>query len=316
MSEAGLSLRERFRLSRFLRGEKPVDQPVRLTHRRIFILPTGRGLGFVLLIALLLLIAFIYNNNLAYLLAFILASVFFVTILHSFKTLAGLVIKPTHSLSAFAGEAAGFAFTIDNPLRQPRNNVSVSIQTEQSIELAAMEQKTLVLYVETRQRGWLACPTVTISSTYPLGFFRAWSPLRFTLQALVYPKPSNVELPFPESDGGNGELGQGGRGHEDFYGIKNYERGDPIRQIHWKAFAKGQGLYSKEYAGTTASQLWLDYATTPGHSLEERLSQLCRWVIDAEHAGLPYGLMLPGTKIAPAHGRLHYEKCLEALALF
>jgi len=46
------------------------------------------------------------------------------------------------------------------------------------------------------------------------------------------------------------------------------------------------------------------------------LSQLCRWVIDAENAGLRYGLLIPGNKIAPDRGPKHHATCLEALALF
>lgn len=48
-----LALKERFRLSRFVLGETAVPGPVTLNHRRIFILPTRRGLGFALLTALL-----------------------------------------------------------------------------------------------------------------------------------------------------------------------------------------------------------------------------------------------------------------------
>lgn len=311
-----MKLTERFRLERFFRGEKAIEGPVILSHRRIFILPTRRGLGFIALIALLLLIAFIYNNNLAYLLTFLLASVFFVTILHSFKTLSGLVISPAHSQSAFAGEAAGFALVIKNSQRQPRLSLQITLQNEQSIDLDGFEQKTVILYAPSRKRGWLSCDTVTLSSCYPLGLFRAWSPLRFKLQALIYPKPAATELPFPESPGLGTEQGQNKKGQEDFYGIKSYQNGDPIRQIHWKAYAKGQGLFSKEYNGSTSKELWLDYEITPGHDLEQRLSQLCRWIIDAEKTGLYYGLSLPGNKIDPGHGLQHSTKCLEALALF
>lgn len=317
MNESVLKLAQRFRLSRFLQGETPVDHPLTLNHRRIFILPTRRGLGFVVLITLLLLIAFIYNNNLAYLLAFMLGSVFFVTILHSFRALSGLVVRPGQSNPAFVGESAGFVLHIDNPLNQPRLDLKLSLQADQKrLSLAGMEQKTVVLHAQARKRGWLPCETVTLSSSYPLGLFRAWSPLRFKLQALIYPKPANSDLPFPETESGDGEQGQGRKGQEDFYGIKTYQSGDPIRQIHWKALAKGQGLFSKEYSGSIARQLWLDYEVTPGHHLEERLSQLCRWVIAAEQSGLQYGLILPGIKIDLGHGRRHYRQCLEQLALF
>lgn len=316
MSEKPLSLTERFRLTRFFRGEAPVNHALTLNHRRIFILPTQRGLGFVVLIVVLLLIAFVYNNNLTYLLGFLLASIFFITILHSYRSLAGLIIKPGASTAAFAGEAVGFTFQISNPTRHKRQQIQLHLQSEQTIALQSNEQKTQRLYVEARQRGWLACPTLTLSSTYPLGLFRAWSPLRFQFEALVYPKPTAIERPFPESQGQDGERGQGRKGGDDFYGIKSYQPGDAIRQIHWKAFAKGQGLYSKEYGGTAISELWLDLEQTPGHNIEERLSQLCRWIVDAEHSGVPYGLNIPGNKIEPGHGNAHYRHCLEALALF
>ena len=110
-----MNLKQRFQLSRFFAGVKPVDDAITLNHRRIFILPTRRGFGLLLLIVILLLIAFVYNNNLAYLLTFLLASVFFITILHTFKSLAGLVVQAGQSTAVFAGEAAGFDIHIHNP---------------------------------------------------------------------------------------------------------------------------------------------------------------------------------------------------------
>jgi uncharacterized protein (DUF58 family) len=316
LSEKSLSLTERFRLTRFFRGEAPVNHSLTLNHRRIFILPTQRGLGFVVLIVVLLLIAFVYNNNLAYLLGFLLASIFFITILHSYRSLAGLIIQPGASKAAFAGEAAGFTFHISNPARHQRHHLRLTLQSDQVISLVENQQKNLLLYVDAKQRGWLACPTFTLSSTYPLGLFRAWSPLRFQCEALVYPRPATIERPFPESQGVDGEQGQGRKGGDDFYGIKTYQPGDSIRQIHWKAFAKGQGLYRKEYGGTAVSELWLNLEQTPGHTIEERLCQLCRWIIDAEHSGIAYGLNISGHKIVPGRGNAHYRHCLETLALF
>ncbi len=107
------------------------------------------------------------------------------------------------------------------------------------------------------------------------------------------------------------------KGNDDFNGIRTYQTGDPMRQIHWKAYAKGQGLLSKQYASEAGgTEMWLDYDSTPGSSIEERLGRLCRWIIDAEQAGLSYGLQLPGRKIALDAGPDHFAACLEALALF
>jgi uncharacterized protein (DUF58 family) len=314
-----LTTKERFNLSRFIKGEKTAVKSILLNHRRIFILPTTRGLGFVILIALLLLIAFVYNNNLAYLLAFLLASIFFITILHTFKSLAGLVLTQGHSQAVFAGEAAGFDITVDNPGRVERFNLQARLEKIFNFTLAPQEKKCITLYSVTNRRGWHGINTVTLSSTYPLGFFRAWSPLRFTAKTLVYPKPASVELAFPEAEGQHTQTLQNtttNKGSDDFHGLKQYQAGDSIKHIHWKAYAKGQGLLSKQYANGNQSELWLNYDQTPGHNSEERLSQLCRWLIDAEKMGLQYGFTIPGLKIKPNHGQKHFEKCLEALALF
>jgi uncharacterized protein (DUF58 family) len=312
-----LKLTERFNLSRFVSGEKATDAPVALNHRRVFILPTLRGLGFVLLTALVLLIAFVYNNNLAYMLAFLLASIFFITMVHSYKSLAGLIVQKGRSKPVFAGEAAGFDIHIDNPTGLDRQQLRVTLQDTQDLAITAHGSLRITLYSTTHKRGWHQPGSVTLSSTYPLGLFRAWSPIRFDLKTLVYPKPAQAEIPFPETHSSQTQHGTGQNGSDDFYGLQEYQSGDSIRRIHWKAFAKGIGVFSKQYSGEQSTEeVWLDYAYTPGHTTEERLSQLCRWLVDAEQAGIRYGFALPGLNLPPEHGLSHYQKCLEALALF
>ena len=50
-------------------------------------------------------------------------------------------------------------------------------------------------------------------------------------------------------------------------------------------------------------------------SPEDRLSRLTRWVVDAESAGLSYGLRLNSVTIDRASGASHRAECLQALAL-
>ncbi|WP_019866133.1 DUF58 domain-containing protein [Methylovulum miyakonense] len=311
------SLTERVKAHRFFAGEKATEnQPMPLTHRRIFILPTQRGLGFAVLIILLFLIAFVYNNNLAYLLTFLIASIFFITITHSFKSLSGLIVQPGQSKPVFAGTAAGFDIHLDNPNSTPRQHLQITLESTESLTLAAQSKTTVTLYSATHKRGWHEAGKVTIASSYPLGLFRAWSPIRFNLKVLVYPKPATQSSPFPESSAGEIQQGFSKKGADDFYGMQEYQPGDPIKHIHWKAYAKGLGLYSKQYGGGNSAQIWLDYGQTSGNDTEARLSQLCRWVIEADQAGLSYGFILPGLRLPPDSGVAHTQKCLEALALF
>lgn len=307
---------QRWRAKQFFRSTAVSGEPITLAHKRIFILPTRRGMDFVVIIGILLLIAFIYNNNLAYLLCFLLASVFFITIIHTFKSLSGLVIYKGQSASVFAGEAAGFDIHVSNPTSEARFNLQLHLTDEVLFSLEPQQKQCVTLHSPTQKRGWHPCGKIILSSTYPLGLFRAWSVLRFDAKALVYPKPAKEVLAFPENAGVQNQQGSAKTGNDEFYGLKEYQSGDSIRHIHWKAFAKGLGLYSKQYSGETFAELWLDYETAPGHDTEQRLSQMCRWLVDADKAGLHYGFMLPGLKIQPSSGTLHFKKCLEALALF
>jgi uncharacterized protein (DUF58 family) len=312
-----LTLKERYGLDRFFLGERTTDdKPLVLNQRRIFILPTQRGLGFSLLLLLVALIAFVYNNNLAYMLAFLLGSIFFITILHTYKSLAGLTVQEGQAIAVFAGEAAGFGVYIDNPTSIERYHLQIKLKAVEHFDLKAHNKAHLTLYDLTQKRGWHPAGTVTVSSSYPLGLFRAWSPIRFSAKALVYPKPAGQEIPFPETGSTQNQQGRFKKGGDEFYGLQSYQAGDPIKHLHWKAYAKGLGLFTKQYGGESSAEIWLDYGQAPGHSLEERLSHLCRWVVDAEQAGLNYGFILPGLRLEPAYGPAHYLKCLEALALF
>ena len=317
MSEP-ISLKERFHLSRFIKGEKPVNKPVELSHRRIFILPSKRGMGFLVLITLVLLIAFVYNNSMAYMLSFLLCGIFLVTILHTFRSLSGLVVSKGHCKPVFAGEIAQFNIAIDNPCNIYRVNLQLKFKNSVAhhTNIPTHSRVTVSLNSATRQRGWHHPGPVTIFSQFPLGLLHAWSPLDFALKTLVYPTPTSSADAFPVTHGAATEHGTVQKGSDDFFGLQEYRSGDSIKRIHWKAFAKGQGLYSKQFQGEASPELWLDFDFTSGQNLEDRLSRMCRWILEAERSGTRYGFKLPGLILHPDIGTSHATKCLEALALF
>ncbi|QSA96483.1 DUF58 domain-containing protein [Methylococcus sp. EFPC2] len=311
---AGLTFRERLDPRRFFRGEKAVDGPIQLDHRRVFILPNRRGWALALLLTIQVLTATQYSNNLTFILTFLLASIALLGILYGFRNLAGIRLRRGRVSPVFVGEKAHFELHIDNPTTAPR--LAIVLTLEQSpkltIHLPPGESLTIPLPVPAERRGWLNLPTVTLSSTFPLGLFRAWSPVNLKQRVLVYPRPSPDPLPFPEHPGTEGHR----LDHDDFHGFQSYQPGDPLRHIHWKGVAKGQGVHIKEYRGAEHHELLFDWVLTPGKDTEAKLSRLCRWVIDAESAGIPYSLRIPGLSVLPGRGPLHMSRCLEGLALF
>jgi uncharacterized protein (DUF58 family) len=317
-NESALTWRERFDPRRFLRGEKAGPAALVLGHRRVFILPTRRGLGFALLILLQLLISTNYNINLGFALAFLLGSMAMTSTLHAFRNLAGLTVRAGRAPPAFVGETALPEIVLDNGDGRRRFRIELSCrrQTITFVDLTDSGARSVAIPSPAVRRGWLPLDTVTLATTFPLGLFRAWAPFNLPVRVLVYPKPLDAPPPWPEAGGGEeGSRLPRGRG-EDFFGLRDYRIGDSPRHIHWKGYAKGQGLHTRVFAAHGARDLWLDYAEAPAAGVEDKLSVLCRWLLDAERAGRRYGLRLPGTTLAPDGGEAHLHACLRALALF
>jgi uncharacterized protein (DUF58 family) len=310
------SLREILDPRRFFLGGKALPGPLTLTHRRVFILPNRRGLSLFCLLFIQLIASINYNNNLGFILTFLVGSIATLGTLYGFRNLAGLSLRPGQPNPVFAGDAARFTLTIDNPTQTPRIGIYAGFRhgLQQELNLAPGESMAVVLTFEASRRGWLELPTVTLSSVFPLGLFQVWSPVRFIQRALVYPRPSPDNIPFPSSPAGEG--GRMQATEDDFHGFQRYQPGDSMRNIHWKGVAKGQSVQVKEYRGEESLQIYLDWLQTPGFDAEARLSRLCRWVLEAEKSGGTYGLRLPGTDIKPSSGQAHLRVCLERLALF
>ena len=75
---------------------------------------------------------------------------------------------------------------------------------------------------------------------------------------------------------------QSGQGQDDFVGLRRYAPGDSLRQVAWKAFARGQPVMTKQFSGLEAGELWLTWLDLPADMrLEARLSRLTRWVLEA-----------------------------------
>jgi uncharacterized protein (DUF58 family) len=88
--------------------------------------------------------------------------------------------------------------------------------------------------------------------------------------------------------------------------------------VAWKAVARQHDgpLLTKLFSGASAQQLWLDWNSLPETiDVERRLSILARWMLDAEAAGLAWGLHLPGVRLPPDNGPAQLCSGLRALAL-
>jgi len=101
--------------------------PVTLGQRRVYILPTGGGLMFAVTILLMLIGSINYNLSLGYVLVFLLAGNGMVSMLHTWRNLARISLRPGKAAAVFAGEFAGFRVQIENAGSLPRVSLAVQL---------------------------------------------------------------------------------------------------------------------------------------------------------------------------------------------
>ena len=309
-------LSQRLNLRRFFVGEGPQPPPYKLYNRNVYILPTRQGLVFAVLLLLMLIGAINYNNNLAYLMTFLFASLSVVAILHTYRNLLQLSLTTGHIEPRFVGETLTIPVRIDNRQGPARLSVELYFPGEDPsvVDIAAQQQQNINLESIPQQRGRHLLDRFTIASRFPLGLFRAWAHVHLEQSYLVYPRPAAINQLPPDSLYKLKVTGDQGVGADDFAGLRQYHTGDSLRHIHWKAAARQQGLLTKQFGGDRSEELWLDWAATPEMPLEQRLSILTRWVLLAEREGKSYGLRLPGLVLEPDRGGPHRHHCLKALA--
>lgn len=288
-------------------------------HRRsLYILPTREGLYYGAMLAVMLVAAVNYANGLAYALTFLLAALGMVAILHTHRNLTGLRLSAGPAPPVFAGAPARFTVIAHNDGGLARLAVDITMGGQTGrVDVPGQGIAVHEFTVPSRGRGYLQAPPARLSTRFPLGLWRAWSrPLALPARCLVYPR-LGPERPLPETPSmlAGREFGRNADG-EDFAGLREFQHGDPVQRVAWKKVAAGQGWYTKQFAAPAGQVVWLDWDALHGLDGEERLSQLCRWVLMAEQQSLAYGLRLPGLVLTPASGAAHRDHCLERLALF
>jgi uncharacterized protein (DUF58 family) len=303
-----------------LRVVPPEAAPIILTQRRVYVLPTRAGLAYATALGAILLGAMNYNLSLGHALVFVLAGLGIVAILHTFRNLAQLSLRPGRCEAVFVGEQARFDLVLENQRPDARTSLCLSVADQAALEvdIGALTSSIAALKVPATKRGWLAMPRLTIETTWPLGLVRAWSYAVPDCRCLVYPAPATKAPPLPWSGDTARGSSRDGRGADDFSGLRAHQVADSPHHVAWKAVARQHEgpLLTKLFSGATAQQIWLDWEDLPVLDSEQRLSILTRWMLDADAAGLAWGLRLPGVRLAPDHGPAQLASGLRSLALF
>jgi len=307
------------RAGRWARKRQGTDRPITELHsRRVYILPTAVGLVFALMAFTMLLGSMNYNNNLSFVLTFLLTGLGFVSMHQCQRNLVGLELSFAGADPVFAGQAAEFRIAVTNHSKNRRSHLQIYAGGVSSkfADLAPGESHIFHLEMPTKQRGRVRLDRFGIRTLFPFELFRAWAWLHMDLQGVVYPRPADHAPEPPPTQTAHGHRQHDARGEEDFAGLRKFNVGDSPRHVAWKAYARSGELLSKQFSGADTSSQWFDFERLNDDDVEQRLSILTRWIIDADQTQRDYGLRLPGHEYPPAHGEAQRHNCLESLAFF
>ena len=289
-----------------------------LQRRRVYILPSRFGITFGFLVFAMILGAMNYASSLGFALAFLLTGLGLVAMHHCHNNLLGTRIRYTGTSPVFAGEHCEFRMALSNDARSPRYELSLHYEDFESapLDLQPGESRQVKLRVPTQRRGRLRLRRCSVATRYPGNLFRAWSWIHMNAECIVYPTPASQGKPLPLTGPIGGTQGTGEYGDADFAGLRTALPGDPPQRIAWKAYARNDELVTKQFAGGEQRAQILEWDSVSGLDVEERLSQLARWCLDATAEGCAFGLSIPGKTLELGAGRDHLHECLKALALF
>jgi uncharacterized protein (DUF58 family) len=300
-----------------LRG--PESGVIVLVQRRVFILPTRQGLVYGAVLLLMLAGSINYNLSLGFVLTFLLGALGVNAMIYTFRNVANLRVSGGRSRPVYAGDTAHFTVNLENSGDSDRYSIGLTRSGKEAefVDVPPRGTAAVTVGVPAPRRGLLRPGRVTLFTRYPLGLYYAWAYLELDMHCIVYPRPAPPGVPLPVAAANEGEGAARGHGQEDFSGLRQYHRGDSPRHIAWKVAARDQGLLTKQFSGRADTELWLDWDALPaGLGVEDKLSRLARWVLEAHAAGMSFGLRIPGRTVDIAAGEMQRQHCLEALALF
>lgn len=213
-----------------------------------------------------------------------------------------------------------------------RREITLRVDTDRSV-LATVEERvpdalspdrtrfetttgtTLAYRIEPDCRGVYDVGPALVTITDAFGLFIRQFRYAATTPVVVYPPVRPLSGPGRDDLSLLPEAGRAGQRRE-FDGIREYERGDALRDVHWKTSAKrpGDNLVVKQFAaGTDPEGVTLAATGDPRHAdaLASATASLAEYLLDASVA---VGLVVADGSVPEGGGTDQRHRILDLLA--
>ena len=305
-------------LQRLFRNAPADHDPVILRHRRIYILPTRRGAAFLATLVMTLLTSLNYSLSLGFAATFLLVGLVSASLVHTFRNLSGIELRPLAAGETFAGDVMPFTLALAGGAN-PRYAITLTARGCMPVTVDVVPDSALPVALEllTPRRGRIVLGRITLSSDYPMGLWHGWAYVHFPLAGIAFPTPEIAPPPLPAGTIGQDDLSVSRGDNADLAGLRSYQPGDPLQRVAWKAVARGAGWHTKQFeGGGGGGPVDLQWAALPpALPPKAKIARLTAWVLAAERTARPFALSAPGIALATGQGRDHRRVALTALAL-
>lgn len=287
------------------------------SQKNIFILPTGAGVVFGVLLLIMLITGINYQNSLIYLLTFALGALFVGAMHQTHRNLSGLTLSLVRAGEGQAGDEVPFSLRLS---AGKDSGLAITLSVEDSrldgVHVLSEQSRDVVLPIPSAHRGYLRPDRVRIETRFPFGLLKAWSWLRPTSAGIAYPRPVSAPEVLSQVDDGSEDRSEAQVAGQDNADLRPWREGDMSQRVMWKRFARSGQMVVADWEGEQGSPHWLDFNAFPGVDTELRLSYLAWLVAERVQQGARFGLTMPGEVIEPDTGPAHGDRCLRALAVW
>jgi uncharacterized protein (DUF58 family) len=296
-----------------------------LEQRRIYLLPTGRGLFVIVTAVVLLLVGINYQLSLAFVVAFLLAGLMQAALLVSYRNLRGLIVRAGRSPHCKLGESLAFSVALSSPERN-RDGIALSTRAEggrnvttKSAPLSLNQDATAViaLVLTPSKRGLMPLRRIVVESRAPYGLIRAWSYVHFEWLGVVEPQPESPPPPLPLMAGDNdSSTSRNAHLAHDPDSLRDYAPGDSLKRVAWKQVAKSGDWYTRTGDSGHRQEIELSWQALTLTDTEARLSRMAAWLLRANNENCAYELTLPNGHLPLADGSQQYADAALLLAAY
>jgi uncharacterized protein (DUF58 family) len=261
------------------------------------------------------------GNNLLFLVVSALLAFMAVTGLAGMLNLQKLTPRIQIPAEIFARTPAAFRLQLVNSKKRlPSFLIQIKTSSGDSLNVPIVSSGTSYegdFSISFPERGPATVGVITVSSTFPVGFFTRYWKFIMEEPLVVFPRLMRCE-PYGsgsgrEEQGAGKRISRGADGELD--SIAEYSGVEPLRLIHWKHSARSDDLLVKEFNGNAVKPLLINLKEVPGQHVEEQLSRAA-WLVRQYITQRPVGLVLDRRVIPPASGRRQSQQLLKELAMY